>query len=125
MRNFFKRLLSSSSESKQVAPESADDGSSQLLAYIEESRRRAEETDKSGYFELMSRMQGAISDRDYSAAAELARDNMRQVPEFVDLFLLEGGNLHDVRLVVRARPQECGATAPRERFMRPEDLKCV
>ena len=89
MRNFFRRLLSSSSESEQVAPESADNGSSHLLAYIEESRRRAEETDTSGYFELMSRMQGAISDRDYSAAAELARDNMRQVPEFVRKTRLE------------------------------------
>ena len=46
------------------------------------------------YFDSMSQMQGAISKRDYGTAAELVRENLRCIPEWVKETVKDYGSLH-------------------------------
>ena len=46
------------------------------------------------YFESMSQMQAALSKRDYETAAELVRENLRWIPEWVKETVQDYGSFH-------------------------------
>ena len=77
MLGFIRRLLGTdiSSDHRQRS------NNEEKLAHHSPVSRRAGASDR--YFDSMSQMQAALSKRDYGTAAELVRENLRCIPEWV------------------------------------------
>ena len=77
MWNLIKRLFSTPSSVEENRPSSARDPVSDR--FLEQEQHPA----SNAYFEILSQLQAALSNRDYQATVQLVRQNLQQIPDWV------------------------------------------